>query len=131
MAEDMRDWFSRFWDTGGEWLEGELVPPMDVSETDEAIIVSMDLPGVNPKEINIEFSPYLLKVSAERKEEKEEKGKTFHRIERKIGSFARSCTLPGPIVEEKVVAEYKDGVLRIVVPKAEAAKSRKVAVKAT
>jgi HSP20 family protein len=89
----------------------------------------MDIPGMEAKDIDIEVTGNTLNVSGERKEEKEEKGKTWHRIERKTGSFARSVTLPSAVMEEKVEAAYKDGVLTITLPKTEEAKTHKVKVK--
>jgi HSP20 family protein len=71
----------------------------------------------------------MLTVAGERKEEKEEKGKTFHRVERLYGNFSRSVTLPCSVNEEEVAAEYKDGVLTIKLPKAEEAKAHKIKVK--
>ena len=89
----------------------------------------MDIPGMEAKDIDIQVNGHLLTISGERKEEKEEKGKTYHRIERRSGSFSRSVTLPCPVKEEAVDAQYKNGILMVKLPKAEEAKSKKIAVK--
>jgi HSP20 family protein len=72
----------------------------------------------------------VLTISGQRQEEKEEKGQTFHRIERRSGSFSRSVTLPTAVAEDKVDAQYKDGVLTVTMSKTEEARSRKIKVKA-
>jgi HSP20 family protein len=129
LRDEMDDLLSRFF--GGEdgWFAGRIVPTVDLAETDEAVLAKLDLPGVNPDEIDISISGNLLTVRGERKEEKEEKGKTFHRIERRTGAFSRSLTLPCAVNEDEVAAEYKDGVLAITLPKCEEAKSHKIKVK--
>jgi HSP20 family protein len=71
----------------------------------------------------------MLTISGERKDEKEEKGKTFHRVERHYGSFSRSVTLPSAVAEDKVDAQYHDGVLTVTLQKTEEAKSKKIKVK--
>jgi HSP20 family protein len=90
------------------WLSGRLTPLLDLSETDTAIQVTMDLPGVNPDEIDIHVSGNTLNVRGECNEEKEEKGRRFLRVERSRGSFSRTVTLPCAVVENKVAAEYTD-----------------------
>jgi HSP20 family protein len=110
----MQDLFSQvLGEEGPGWFPAALSPNADVSETDHAVEVRMDLPGIKPEEIEIHLSNNLLTVSGERKEEKEEKGKTFHRVERRMGSFSRSIMLPCCVQESKVDAKYKDGVLSI------------------
>lgn len=115
-------------DVGEMWPLSRVVPSLDLSETDGGVEVRMDLPGIKAEEIDIHLTDNTLTVSGERKEEKEEKGKTFHRIERRQGSFSRTVTLPCCVDEAKVDAQYKDGVLTIKMPKSEEAKSRKVKV---
>jgi HSP20 family protein len=128
--EEIEDAMSRMWDQGaGGWTFGASVPSLDVSETEKAVEVKLDVPGVTAKEIDIKLNGNLLTVSGERKEEEEKKGKTFHRIERRYGSFSRSITLPCKVQEDEVAAEYHDGVLSITLPKSEEAKSKKITVK--
>jgi HSP20 family protein len=116
-------------DAGEGWFTGAMVPALDMSETDTAIEVRVDLPGVSAKDIDIQVSGSVLTISGERQEEKEEKGKTFHRLERRYGNFSRTLTLPCPVVESEVAAEYRDGVLTITLPKTEESKAHKIKVK--
>jgi HSP20 family protein len=121
---------SRFF--GGEedeWFPSGLTPSVDVSETENAVEVRMDLPGVKSENIDIQIHGNLLTVTANRQEEKEHKGRTFHRVERHSGSFSRSLTLPTAVNESEVAAEYHDGVLAITLPKTEQPKPRKIKVK--
>jgi HSP20 family protein len=127
--DDLFGSFSSEWDGGG-MLAAEFRPSLDVSETDDAIQVRADLPGIKPEEVEVEVRGNVLRITGERKEEREEKGKTWHRTERRVGTFARSMTLPCDVRDEKVQAEYADGVLCITLPKAEKAKTHKIAVKA-
>jgi HSP20 family protein len=113
--------------SGGSWMT-EFVPRTDIAETESQYEVTAELPGFKPEEIHVELNRELLTISAERKEEKEEKGKTFHRVERQYGTFRRSVTLPNAAEAEKVMAEYKDGVLAVTVPKAEEARPTKIKV---
>jgi HSP20 family protein len=123
MSQYEEDW------NGGSLAEMAL-PSTDVSETDEAIEVKIDVPGLTADEINIEVRGNRLQVRGEHKEEKEEKGKTFHRVERSHGRIYRSMSLPVAVKEDKVAAECQNGVLTITLPKAEKEKTRKIAVKA-
>jgi HSP20 family protein len=125
----MNDVLSRFSTEGdGGWLTGERIPSLDLSETDGEIEVKMDVPGVKPDEIDIEVRADTLHVRGEHKEEKEEEGKTFHRTERRAGSFSRSVALPCAVDEERVTAECHDGILTISLPKTEDSRTRKVKV---
>lgn len=108
---------------------GRLMPTLDLTETANTVDVRMDVPGMKAEDIDIQLSNGMLTISGERKEEKEEKGKTFHRLERRYGSFSRSVTLPTTVAEDKVDAQYRDGVLTIALQKTEEAKSRKIKVK--
>ena len=112
----------------GRWLV-EFVPAVNVAETETGYEVSLELPGMKREEFNVELKNGDLWVSGEKKEEKEEKGKSFHRVERTYGEFRRVIPLPGEVAADKISAEYKEGVLRIVVPKTEKAKPRHVEVK--
>ena len=111
------------------WFAGTLSPSIDLAETENAVEVRMDLPGVKPNEIDIQLSGNILTVSGQREEEKEEKGRTFHRIERRYGTFSRSVTLPGAVVEDEVAAECRDGVLTVTLPKTKESKAHKIKVR--
>ncbi len=127
--DDLLSSFSRDWD-GGHWLSADFHPSMDVSETEESFQIRVDLPGIKPEEVQVEVRNNVLEITGERKEEREEKGKTWHHTERRVGRFARSLSLPCEVQDDKVVAECSNGVLNILLPKAEKAKSKKIAVKA-
>ena len=89
----------------------------------------MDVPGMTAKDIDIHLNQNVLTVSGERVEEHEKKGRSFHRTERRMGCFSRSLTLPCPVIEDEVAAEYKDGVLTITLPKSKDSQARKIEVK--
>ena len=108
------------------------IPSIDVAETDEAIEIKTDLPGIKAKDVNVEIRNNFLTISGETQEEKkseEGNGRKYHRIERRSGSFSRSVRLPCDVQQDKIDAELKDGVLSVKLPKAEEAKSKKIAVK--
>jgi HSP20 family protein len=128
VREEMEDLMTRAF--GEEsWPFRRVAPALDVAETNGTVEVRLDVPGVEPKEIDILLNGNMLTVSGHRKEEKEEKGKTLHRVERRFGSFSRSVTLPCPVKEELIEAKYRDGVLTITMPKTEEAKAKKIEVK--
>jgi HSP20 family protein len=130
LREEMNDLRSRLWGGDDEgWFGGAMAPSVDLSETDTAVEVRMDLPGVKPDDIDIQVSGNVLSVTGQRQEEKEEKGRTFHRVERHSGSFSRSITLPAAVNESEVAAEYRDGVLIITLPKSDPSKRQKIKVK--
>ena len=130
LREEMEELVSRaFGEDVALWPADRIVPSLDLAETDGNVEVRMDIPGMEAKDIDIQVHGNLLTISGERKEEREEKGKTFHRIERRVGSFSRSVTLPCPVKEDAVDAQYKNGLLTVKLPKTEEAKSKKIAVK--
>lgn len=130
LQQEMDQLLSRFkTDWNGDWPAGVIAPSVDLSETDDALQLRMDVPGMKSEEINIELAGNTIRISGEHKEEKEEKGKTFHRLERRSGSFARALALPAAVKEDKITAECNDGVLTITLPKTETAKTRKIPVK--
>ncbi|KAB2889883.1 MAG: Hsp20/alpha crystallin family protein [Desulfobulbaceae bacterium] len=99
-------------------------PRLDVSETDTALEVVADLPGMEKKDISVTLEDDLLIIQGERKEEKEEKGKKFHTIERRSGSFYRALRLPMEVVSDKIEAAFKDGVLTLKLPKSKESKKK-------
>jgi len=104
------------------------LPSLDLVETDTALEVRMDVPGVKPEDIDVQLSGNLLTIAGKRSEEKEENGKTYHRVERSYGSFSRSLTLPCNVKDEKVDAKIEEGVLRVTLQKTDDAKTRKIKV---
>jgi len=107
----------------------ELMPAFDIAEADEHFIVKADLPGIDPKNLDISLTGNVLIISGEKKEKREEKNERYHTIERQFGSFSRSFMLPADVKEEGIEAVYKDGVLRVTIPKSERAKQKKIPVK--
>jgi HSP20 family protein len=131
VREEIENLWSNLTSEGGNgWFAPMVVPPIDLAETDNSVRVRMDIPGIKPDEIDVQLNNNVLTVSGQRQEEKEEKGQTFHRVERRSGAFSRCVTLPAAVAEDKVDAQYKDGVLTITMPKTEEAKSRRIKVKA-
>ena len=108
---------------------GEWVPSFDVSETENEVIVRADMPGIDVKDLDISVTGNVLTVSGEKKSERDEKKEGYHLVERTFGSFCRSMTLPGDVKADEVSASYRDGVLKLAIPKSEAGRRRKIEVK--
>lgn len=104
-------------------------PPVDITEDDKEYLVKAELPELKKEDVKVTVENSELTISGERKFEKEEKNKKYHRIERSYGSFVRSFTLPESVNGEKVKAEFKDGLLTVHLPKDEKTKSKTVEVK--
>ena len=103
-------------------------PAVDIVETDNELVLKADLPEVKLEDIEVRLENGTLTLKGERKFEKEEKTKGYHRIERSYGAFLRSFTVPDSFDSDKIGAEYKNGVLTVTLPKKEAAKPRQVKV---
>ena len=110
--------------TVAEWS-----PLVDITEDDKEYLIKADLPDVKKEDIKLTVQDEVMTISGERKYEKEEKGKKYHRVERAYGSFVRSFTLPEDADGSKVSAEYKEGVLKVHLPKSEKAKPKSIEVK--
>jgi len=104
-------------------------PSVDISETNEEFLIKAELPEVKKEDVKITIEDGVLRISGERKQEKEEHNKKLHRVERAYGSFMRTFTLPTNVDDAKVHAEYKDGVLTLRLPKSAAAKPKSLEVK--
>ncbi len=104
-------------------------PVVDISEDDKEYAIKAELPDVKKEDIKLNVHDDVLTITGERKYEKEEKGKKYHRVERAYGSFMRSFTLPEDADGTKVTAEYKDGLLNVRLPKSEKAKPKTIEVK--
>ncbi|MBU1206100.1 MAG: Hsp20/alpha crystallin family protein [Proteobacteria bacterium] len=113
---------------GEEIVQGTWVPAVDIFETNEAIVIKAELPGITSQDISVEVKDNTLTLKGEKKFEKEVKEENYHRVERSYGSFQRAFTLPGTIHQEKVKAKFKDGILEITLPKVEEAKPKQVKV---
>ncbi len=112
-------------ESGNEMLTvADWVPSVDISEVDAAYLVKAEIPGVKKEDVKVTIQDGMLTIQGERRQEKEEKGKKFHRIERCYGSFMRSFRVPDDADESKVKAEFKDGMLNITLSKSEKTKPR-------
>ena len=103
-------------------------PSVDILETENELVLKADVPGVELKDIDIQIENGTLTLKGERKFEKEEKNKGFHRLERSYGSFVRYFTVPDTVDTEHVKAEYQNGVLSVTLPKKEVAKPKAIKV---
>jgi HSP20 family protein len=115
----------------GRWpiRAAEWSPAVDIEETDKEFLIKVELPEVKREDIEVSIRDGVLSIGGERKQEMEEKGRKFHRVERSYGRFVRSFELPEDVDDDKVHAEFKDGVLRVRVAKRRPAKSKTVEVK--
>lgn len=105
------------------------LPPVDIRETDEALTLHAEIPGLTKDDVNITLENNVLTISGERKFEKDAKKDNYHRIERAYGAFSRSFSLPANVRTDQVRASFKDGVLTVSLPKAEEAKPRRIEIK--
>jgi HSP20 family protein len=105
-------------------------PSVDIFETENEVVLKAELPGMNPKDIDVKLENNVLMLKGERHFEKETKEENYHRVEREYGTFSRSFALPTAVNADKVTAEYKDGVLKIVLPKKEEIKPKPIKIAA-
>ena len=105
------------------------VPAVNISEDDKEYVIKAELPEVEKKDVKIAVEDGVLRIQGERTKEKEEKGKKFHRIESSYGSFFRSFALPENVEEDKLTADFKDGILFVHLPKTEKPKPKAIEVK--
>jgi HSP20 family protein len=132
LRRDMERFFERFADpiwepfdmTAGDWA-----PKLDVSETKDAMVVTADMPGIDPKEIEIALTGDLLTLKGEKEKETGEKEERVHRVERTYGAFLRSVRLPMAVDGSKVTATFTNGVLVVTLPTTPAAKGTMIPVK--
>jgi len=104
-------------------------PAVDIAEHDDEYVVKVELPGVAKDDVKIVIQENMLTIRGDKKQEKESKGSNYHRMERSYGAFQRSFTLPSTVKGDKIDATFKDGLLSVVLPKAEEAKRKEVEVK--
>jgi len=103
-------------------------PSVDISETDKAYLIKAEIPEVKKEDVKVTLDNGMLTIQGERKMEKEEKGKKYHRIERSYGSFVRSFRIPDGVDEAKTKAEFKDGMINVTLPKSEKTKTKSVEI---
>ena len=112
-------------DTYGSWL-----PPVEIFEKEENLVLRAEMPGMNQKDIELRVENGILTLRGEKKREKELEKENVHRAERYYGAFVRTFALPTTVDSEKIQATYKDGVLEVVLPKAETAKPKRIVISA-
>ena len=136
MSRDLTPWrnfgIGRFFDED-EFEQPKLssvsMPAVDVYEQGDNVVVETQLPGIDPDNVKIEVTDDVLKIIGEKKEEKEEKEKNYYHREMSYGVFARSIVLPTKVITDKSEADYKDGILKITLPKVEEKKAKSIQVK--
>jgi HSP20 family protein len=106
------------------------MPALDVNESADRFEVKVDLPGLDPKDVNVTFEDGMLTIGGRRQFQTENEGETWHRVERGFGTFARSIRLPQTTDTEKIEASFDKGVLTVTVPKSERAKPKTIEVRA-
>lgn len=133
---EIEDMFDRYTRAGGVSRgdqelahRGDWTPRVDIAETDKAFVIKAEVPEVKKEDVAITVNNGILSIRGERKQEKEEKGKTFHRVERCYGVFTRSFSLPENVDEKNIKATFKDGMLSLDVPKVAKALSKAIEVK--
>jgi HSP20 family protein len=110
------------------WGSHTWTPPVDIHETEEALVLTVDLPGVSKEEVSIEIHQHTLTLKGRRTPNAEVPDDRYHRVERAYGTFQRAFTLPMQVDQDKVQATYHDGVLELRLPKVEAAKPKRIAI---
>jgi len=122
-------WESFFGPESRDFYNEGFTTCLDVAENKDEVLVKIDVPGIDEKDFSVYLSGDNLIIKGERKEDKEEKEKHYHRIERRHGNFQRVIALPVSVNAEKINAEYKNGVLEIHLPKKEEAKPKEIQIK--
>lgn len=112
----------------GEMYEGDWFPPMDFSETDGEVIACLEIPGLSKDDIKVSVQNDFLTISGEKKQEQTEEKENVHKVERTYGMFKRVLKLPAEVDSAKVKASYKDGVLKVKLPKVEAKKPKEIPI---
>jgi HSP20 family protein len=130
MNRVLNEVFGRAANDESAWSSGTWSPPVDIYESDDALVMKAELPGFSKDEISIELKENTLLIKGERKREDEVKEGNYHRMERVYGAFQRSFLLPTTVDQEKVKASYRDGILELRLPKVQAAQPKRIAVSA-
>lgn len=107
---------------------GAWTPPADIYETKDEYVFKLELPGISKEDVNVEFENDTLIIKGERKEEKEVKKESYHRVERCCGSFIRSFSIPKHVDAKKINATMKEGILELRVPKVEESKAKAIPI---
>lgn len=126
---DMNRVFERFFGPQGAMEGSRWFPALDIVEQDDRFVLHMDLPGMGDDDVSIELEDRVLRIAGERRDEREQSGDGFRRVERGFGSFERVLTLPRGVVADAVEASFDRGVLEIVIPKPAESRPRRISVK--
>lgn len=122
------DFFGSDLDRFPAGFETKWMPSADLLETDNELVAKVELPGMDKKDINISVQDNVLMIRGTKTQEKEDKNENYHRIERSFGSFQKSLNLPVPVDVKKVKASYKNGVLKVTLPKVPEAKAKEIPI---
>jgi HSP20 family protein len=106
-----------------------LVPVLDITEDDHGLAVTVELPGLAKEDVKLTIENGVLAISGEKKSATESEGKTWHRMERRYGTFYRAITLPKGVTGEKAEASFENGVLKVALPKSESVKPKSIAIR--
>lgn len=133
IQRDINRLFDNFFRSGNPVEEtiatAYFAPAVDIAEKENEYVVKVELPGVEKEDVKISVESNILTIRGEKKQEKEEKNKSFHRVERSYGSFQRSFTLPSTVKNDKIDALFNSGILTITMPKSEESKPKQIEVK--
>jgi len=133
----LQNHMNRLFDTALQAWPGESngttswIPAADIYESDNELVVNLDLPGIDPKAVDVRVENNVLSIRGERQFDEKQNKENFHRVERPYGPFARSFSLATAVDPDKIRADFKAGVLSITLPKAEAAKPKRIQIAAT
>lgn len=129
--KEMEDLFNRFFGEPSfpRFFSREWTPSADITETKDKLVVKVELPGLEAKDVNVTIAEDLLTIKGEKKSEEEEKDEQHHFVERYYGSFQRSFRLPVSVQKEKIEASFEKGVLKITLPKTEEARKKEIEIK--
>ena len=134
MRKTVEQLFDRMWMDFGSSLSPAMTtlgPSLDISETRDTLIVKVELPGIDLKDVKISVTDRTLSLTGIKRSEVVRKGAHYHRLERRFGSFSRTLQLPCAIQVDDIDATYDKGILKIVLPKCEARRGRRVKLKVT
>jgi len=132
MREEMDRMFDNFFRADlpeTSFARGTWAPVVDISETPDDFVITAELPGLTKEDVKISYQDGMLNIHGEKRHEKEEKKKNYHRVERTFGAFERSFRLPSRIMVDRIDAKFKDGVLTLTLPKAEEARPKEIPIK--
>ncbi|MBZ5588575.1 MAG: Hsp20/alpha crystallin family protein [Acidobacteriia bacterium] len=129
MNRMFNDMWGRTHHADEDYISGSWMPSVDVRETKDALEIAAELPGLEPKDVEVSVENGILTLKGSRHFEKATEGETYHRVERAYGSFERSFSLPTNVDPERVHAVYRHGVLHLTLPKREEAKPKSISIK--